>query len=1168
MAQMDWKYTQNTDPEASPSVVYLTYGNRWTKEKAQDIYDGLEDIIKTFIDDEDFTSVSDLLTGLLGDLFTVDTVASLATTLRDLIASLFEDDDDDDEEPSETTTADPTDPTEPTEPTEPTDPTDPTEPTEPEDPEEPDDDFEFEFGMIFDISLPWILNLLEDQFGEGLEFADILGGTFDYLFTRVAMPYTSANGLTAYRTYGVLDNVDVFTCVLTMLLEVVTHGNNGAILDEMLGTDGILPAVIGLFDGEIADMEEINWIWFDSDFTGPLYGDSDIELPERSIVYLTYPNNWTEATADYLDANLADIVDSVIRSIDDDYASLSEMIAGEVDIYTDEIVNSLLKVFKDLIADIDRVLLDKLGVVLELDLTAWDNYDYDHVWGVTDRESFIDALCTILLPLGELFDWLLYGDDYNFFTGSEVSGEEGRDIIMVKGADGYAYGLVPLLEALGCEGVLTPAEVKAAIADDAQTTVRFKAILEPILAKLDTILANPVDEVLAIIPNLMYFINANGISVSLKNTLHAVLNIFDAVAPVLETSLDELLGFSVDDLTFTGIFNILKQETGLDLNAAIGEFMSTFWLGDLTVYTSANGMGAIRMDYSADEHRGDLITIIFCLLLQVIKSEENEAILRDMVGDDTYDVVLGVLNLQEFPMQAISWYNTEYANTGVVFSALTSSEIFAQQPAYGRLWTKQKADYIANNFAEVVDNVVELLGIEGENGEILTSLNDIIADLANGNIYTAENVNAIVEMIQDFVSQIDEFEAGEHAKALIKETFGIDLNHWNQYGPDYDWGFEHGDRAGFIAAIAEVLSPLNPILEWLLCDKDISFFVDENGDDSVTFLGAEGYAYGLIPLLEALKVENLLTPAEYYAAVDENPNNLLISILTPLFARVDEILAAPADEVLDMLPGIIYFVNSNGLDTAFKNILHPVYGILDAIKPMIEIDLYELLGIRLDEYNFQTLYELLLDEVAASTGFSFTELTGNAINELAVGTIVSYQSANGLTAYTMEYAPQADAGDMVTTLLRLGIRFMSYGDNIEAVKNIIREQDSISPDTRKYVLALVETLADYLDDPNGQDTVMGTLYYVFVGIDEGSSGANDILDQINKEWKNIIGLLMNSDSEIMRNIGKAIAQLLNDNFEDIFDEDGLASSGLLKFFARIREFFEKILNFFRNLGRL
>ena len=131
--------------------------------------------------------------------------------------------------------------------------------------------------------------------------------------------------------------------------------------------------------------------------------------------------------------------------------------------------------------------------------------------------------------------------------------------------------------------------------------------------------------------------------------------------------------------------------------------MSTFWLGDLEVYTSANGNGAIRMSYSEDEHRGDLITIIFCLLLQVIEHENNAEILRDMLGSDTYDAVLNVLNLQEFPMQEISWYNTNtqtrHRSLTLRVSALSSATADVDQA---------KATYIASNFG-MVDNIIKLL---------------------------------------------------------------------------------------------------------------------------------------------------------------------------------------------------------------------------------------------------------------------------------------------------------------------------------------------------------------------------------------------------------------------------------------------------------------------------
>src|SRR5690606_28655745 len=118
------------------------------------------------------------------------------------------------------------------------------------------------------------------------------------------------------------------------------------------------------------------------------------------------------------------------------------------------------------------------------------------------------------------------------------------------------------------------------------------------------------------------------------------------------------------------------------------------------------------------------------------------------------------------------------------------------------------------------------------------------------------------------------------------------------------------------------------------------------------------------------------------------------------FAKIDDILSDPANKILEMLPGIIYFVNSNGLDTAFKNILHPVYGILHAIEPVVKVDLYDMLGIRLDEYNFESLYKFALAKIAEDTGIYLDELVGDALSELALGKIVSFQSKNGQTAYT------------------------------------------------------------------------------------------------------------------------------------------------------------------------
>ena len=168
MKTPNWKYTDQGNGD-NVSIVYLGYGTRWTKAKAQDVLNNIDIIVNDLIKDEDegIGSLSDYIMNAINGLFTVDTIRSLAETLRGLSESLFGDDEDEEEptepeEPTDTTapTTQPTTaPTEPTAPTETTAPTTsaPTEPTtqasaEPEEPED-EDEFEFSFELLNSISL-------------------------------------------------------------------------------------------------------------------------------------------------------------------------------------------------------------------------------------------------------------------------------------------------------------------------------------------------------------------------------------------------------------------------------------------------------------------------------------------------------------------------------------------------------------------------------------------------------------------------------------------------------------------------------------------------------------------------------------------------------------------------------------------------------------------------------------------------------------------------------------------------------------------------------------------------------------------------------------------------------------------------------------------------------
>ncbi len=418
--------------------------------------------------------------------------------------------------------------------------------------------------------------------------------------------------------------------------------------------------------------------------------------------------------------------------------------------------------------------------------------------------------------------------------------------------------------------------------------------------------------------------------------------------------------------------------------------------------------------------------------------------------------------------------------------------------------------------------------------------------------------------MKNAVAEIDKIENSEHIKALIKTSIGVDLDAWDNYTvPEFE-----DDRAMFTQTICEILAPAYPVLEWALCDKDFTFFVDVDNSDVVTILGAEGYSFGIIPLMESIDCDGMLTPDAYYAAVEADSNALITGILNPLFDRLDEIMAAPADEILEILPNIIYFINSGGLDTCFKNALHAVYTLLDALEPLVEVDLYELINVRLDEITFESLMDYVLEAIKTETGSEFTGIDIDAFLELTVGKLVSYESANGKTAYKMVYQSETAKGEMVTIILRLLITFLMTEDNRETAITLLKNNFSMSPDAEKHIRAVFEAYAECTVETHlGMDKALATTYYLFYGADIAADETAGTVKDLNAKWLKVLKKLGKSDNPDEATIGNMLADILDyEIFEDLIDaEEGIAPNGFIKFFAKLRELFQRIIDFFRNL---
>ena len=1004
-----------------------------------------------------------------------------------------------------------------------------------------------------DLGASYLVKMIEEMTGLKLNGLAVL---MEDVSKAAATEYNSKSAFLkdnaykgAYNT-GVFDKGDMVTVVISYLLEALSVSENADVVDKLLGTENITQAILSVFKGTDPEKKKINWMYYfgeDTDFSKYDFEKGVVITP--TIQSLTYPNNWTKGAAEYIAANLDSVINDVLKASGES-GTLSDVLKAKLNLFTGETLEKIKNAVLNLLKDTDKTLVGAANAVLGLDLSSLESYTAPT--GELTPKQFASETSKILSSVEGLVNWLLFSKDYRFFTGTEKDSDGNyvyNDIITVKGAAGYKNGLVPVLEAIGCRNV--PA------ADDENALDKALASL---FERVDEILADPANEVLDVLPNVIYFINANGLTASVYNALSAVYAL-SASLEKLGTKVDvnELLGFDISNLSAEKLFELAQEKTGMDLSPVAGTF-SDLCIGTIKQYLSVSGEYAYKMEYNTETDRKDMVTLILTSLVETVKLKGNEEKLRELIGDNTYDAVLGVMNLRSFDMQKIDYRNTEYADTDKTFSALESSKLFAGYNKFGPLYQKEMAQYIADNIDKFLDNLVYLLGIQ-INGNYVATFKDMINAFVNGSVYNSKNAQAILDKLLEFSGKIDAMDGGAHIKALIKESLGVDLNAWNSIKiPSFT-----DDRAKFTEVLCNIVRPLQPVLEWMLLNKDFSFFVDENKENLVTLLGAEGYAYGVIPILEALDCKNVLTPDEYYSAAKTNGDAIITAITNPLFDRLDDIMTNPAEKIKEILPQLIYFVNSNGLDTCFKNALHSVYGILNAIAPLVKVDLYSLINIRLDEVTFESLFKLLLEKLSEKTGQKLTAIEIDSFAELTVGKLVSYTSANGEKAYKMVYSGEFSKAELITVIERLAIRFVMHEDNRAKLLAILKDKCNMSADAEKYIKAVLDLIATYETTYFGMDKSLFVLYEIFYGANKGADHAATGLKNLNAMWKKILQNLNGSDDPNVKGLGTLIGNILDKATGGIIDSDGIASKGFIVFWQKIIEMFKKIGEFFKKL---
>ena len=1068
---------------------------------------------------------------------------------------------------------------------------------------------------ICDITMDTVLTFAADY---GFTVNEEMAYVLKNLFVGTPVAYTSASGRTAYHVEYNNGNPahEMLTILLSFAVEAFTI--NETLFADLLGED-IYWAVRNLIKGVADEFEylDLNWAYMyegatNAEKLAALKAANGV-LPERTNaaydVYTLYQNNWNEATADYVTLVLDKLVHEITTAVRSDGSSLGQILDKAIadGLYQDSLLNDLVGLVVNLLVDYEEIIKGAGALLGAESLVDWFTYCEEDEetgklvctkdWGIDKAETidekrtaFINAFATVLEPAYDLLAWLFFAEDYTFFSATT-----GAPLITLTGGKGYEEAFVPLFEAVGVlmkrdangellsvedtylngESAVLPASYFYTAAGELDMKLAVTTIFSAVSDWLYDICGDLADQsgdgaltsMLERLPNLLYSVNADGLVAVVNNLTAPVMHLLDNLGAFgLELDFNEMIGIEGMDLfnfQFDDLFALLADEDvlGLYFPDYTQEFLKTFYIGELKSYRSANGSEAYFMTYTEEESAAEMITCLIGFVVDAFQDPRNKACLVDWFnGEDIYNAIMAVLGLNGVKeMQEFNWMYTEYADTDHTFNATESSVKYSV--AYNTIWTRDKAQYISQNLIPFVNNILGLIGLE-LNGYEIKNVDNLIDSLLNGKLYTVETVDMLLELIRDLVGNLTSLEPyGEYIINVLDKAFGVNLAAWDTMS----FSFADGDKDAFVAALGEIIAPIVPLLDVLLCGENIELFYsiapEKVGDSALIIYGSEGYAYGIVPLFEALGCE-MMTPDTFKKLSNKDK---AASLINSLLNRIDVIAADPVTEIFKMIPELVYFINSNGLDTAVDNILNSVDTVLIALEPLLgATSLMELLGVDLAEFNMDYLIELACDAISESTGLDCEPLLVDFVAELTMGKVISYTSANGETYYKMVFANEDQMTDMVTVILRLAIDFLATGENADAIIALIAN-NSESEEAANSASTLINFILTAANTEPVTSGAMATLYYIFFGLNNGVTGIDTLYGNYGKTWDSLVGFFQESDdsyytkaAEVLKNLLAEIGGVDTGSSVPVCDCDCHNNSSFIRFFHKIITFLRKL----------
>lgn len=360
--------------------------------------------------------------------------------------------------------------------------------------------------------------------------------------------------------------------------------------------------------------------------------------PEFSETTVSYTQNLGQDKFQRVLEGMDELVNDFIKE-SKEASSLQEILKKEI--YSPQIVSKLYTmIYKELSKEelssalsIIGVDITPKGVAKHIDLefykvktllanaSSWDEIKEESFdWGFKkgDSKKFEKAAICAVKPFESILGVLLLSKKMNVF---------GLDIY---GSNGYNNGIIPILEALGCDENLIMTEQQLAVTTKEGEIC--ERLLHPIFSLVERVIDRPVYELCQLLPNIIFFIKSGNLMNCVQNILLPIENIlskFGVTFNALGLNMEEIKNIDIIDTVSKDAVNLLSDEIKIDEPnlSLIGT------LGKLTEYQSKSTKsdGTAMTLYKVQSEPTAVIITILRYLIETLTKEENSKLLSSVM---------------------------------------------------------------------------------------------------------------------------------------------------------------------------------------------------------------------------------------------------------------------------------------------------------------------------------------------------------------------------------------------------------------------------------------------------------------------------------------------------------------------------------------------------------